>query len=895
MRLGAGDELVATAAPVRRQYLQIKRRFPDTLLLFRLGDFYETFEQDAEIAASVLTGRDLGKGVRVPMAGIPHHAAESYIARLVAAGHKVAVCDQVGGAERSRGLIDRDVTRVVTPGTVSDPAMLDSRRNSYIASVLFDGGRCGIAYADISTGEFAATQLSAASPDAIRDAAEREILRLGAVEVVCPERGESTNPVWSPDNVTISVTERWLWRHDHAESALLQHFAVTSLDGFGLAEKPLAVRAAGGLLAYLVDMQRSALAQISSLRTYSPEGFMVLDRQARRTLELTESARGEKRHGLIAVLDETRTPMGARLLRRWLAQPLLDTAAITARQEAIQRYVDDPVSRSELRQLLSRIGDMERLANRAVAGTVNPRELAVLRQSLSTTIELVATLPELPTTAGLAGVINDCEEVHALLIRALPDEPPATVGEGAAIRPGFSPEFDAHERQVREAREWIAGLERQERQRTGIRTLKVGYNRVSGYFIEITANALLSAEKEHAARGSEDGPLPPEYVIRQSLASSTRFVTAQLKEYEARILGAQETLAQLEADVYRRVVGEVAGRARALCAAAEAIGGIDAESALAEVAVTRAYVRPVVDESQTIEIVGGRHPTLEVILPAGEFVANDALLDGGERTITILTGPNMAGKSSWLRQTALIVLMAQIGSFVPATSARIGLVDRIFTRIGAQDDIAAGQSTFMVEMLETANILHNATPRSLVLLDEIGRGTSTWDGLAIARAVIEYLHNSPRLGCRTLFATHYHELTALADLLPGVCCARMDVLEDGDRVVFLHRVVPGAADRSYGIHVAEVAGIPRALIRRAREILSDLERGPGAEAAKVRKRAMARPAPENLSLQLTFFAPPSPVVDALRALDVESLTPLEALTKLYELRQLAADESPREP
>ena len=438
---------------------------------------------------------------------------------------------------------------------------------------------------------------------------------------------------------------------------------------------------------------------------------------------------------------------------------------------------------------------------------------------------------------------------------------------------------------------WIAGLERQERQRTGIRTLKVGYNRVFGYYIEISATALAAAEKERATAAESPAVLPAEYQVRQSLANATRYVTAQLKEAESRVLGAQEILAHLEADLLQRIVAEVAAHVEALREAAAAIAYIDVITTLADVAAARGFSRPVVDDSLTIDITGGRHPTLETLLPAGEFVPNDAVLDDGERRITILTGPNMAGKSSWLRQTALIVLMAQIGSFVPATAARIGLVDRIFTRIGAHDDISSGQSTFMVEMLELANILHHATPRSLVLLDEIGRGTSTWDGLAIARAVVEYLHNSSRLGCRTLFATHFHELTALADHLPGVFCARMDVLEEGDRVVFLHRVVPGGADRSYGVHVAELAGVPRALTRRAREILTDLEQRAATEGVKGRRRAMSSPAPDPATMQLTLFAPPSPVVTAIRELDVESLSPLEALTKLFELKRLADGES----
>jgi DNA mismatch repair protein MutS len=897
--LQEGSVSLKAVPPIRRQYLQIKQRFPDTILLFRLGDFYETFEDDAEIAARVLdivlTSREMGKGVRVPMAGIPHHAADGHIARLVAAGHKVAICEQIGGLDRGQTLIDRDVTRIVTPGTVTDPAMLDSHRNTYIAAVVCDRTRAGIAYADLSTGEFAATQLAAASPGEVHAAAGREVQRLGAVEVVLPADHEHTDGAtieqWLPSGLAVSRTDSWLWKAERARELLMQHFKVQSLDGFGLAEQRLAIQAAGALLAYLTDTQRSSLVQITAIHTYSASGFMELDLQARRNLELAESARGEKRHGLIAVLDETRTPMGARLLRRWLGQPLLDVEMIRRRQDAVEHFIADALARAAIRQALNKTGDIERLANRALTGAISPRELGVLRHSLTLVAEIAAEAVDVPGCPSWGGALGDCQAVEELLRRALPDDPPAVLGNGDAIRPGFAPELDEHDRAVREARAWIAGLERQERQRTGIRSLKVGYNRVFGYYIEIGTGALAAAEKERATAREPVTVLPEEYQVRQSLANASRYVTAQLKEAESRVLGAQEILAHLEADLLRRIVAEVTAHVEALREAAAAIAYIDVMTTLADVAAARGFCRPVVDDSLTIDITGGRHPTLETLLPSGEFVPNDALLDDRDRRITILTGPNMAGKSSWLRQTALIVLMAQIGSFVPAAAARIGVVDRIFTRIGAHDDIASGQSTFMVEMLELANILHHATPRSLVLLDEIGRGTSTWDGLAIARAVVEYLHNSSRLGCRTLFATHFHELTALADHLPGVFCARMDVLEEGDRVVFLHRVVPGGADRSYGVHVAELAGVPRALTRRAREILTDLEQRTATEGIKGRRRAMSSPAPEHATMQLTLFAPPSPVATAIRELDVESLSPLEALTKLFELKRLADGES----
>ena len=901
----------AAVVPLRRQYLQIKRRFPDTILFFRLGDFYETFDDDARIISAVLdivlTGREMGKDLRVPMAGIPHHAAEGHIARLVAAGHKVAVCEQVGSAkgqvQKGRGLVERDVTRVVTPGTVLDPAMLDARSNNFIAAVVADGARVGVAHADVSTGEFAATEIVAADPAAALLAAGRELLRLGPAELVLPgDRGDDAplpEAAWLPEGVGRSQTEAWRWRADRAEETLLRHFGVTSLDGFGCAGKPLAVRAAGGLLAYVADTQLSRLAQVTDLVTYAADGFMTLDAQTRRNLELLEGARGDKRHGLVAVLDQTKTAMGARLLRRWLGQPLLDIDALGERQAGVARFHADALLRAALRRALGDVGDVERLVNRAVAGIATPRDLGQLRVSLAALPAVHAAAGD-PPPSGLNAPLAACAECHALLAAALADEPPPTLGKGTAIRPGFAPDLDGHQARAKEARDWIAGLERSERERTGIRSLKVGYNKVFGYYLEITAAALAAAERDRAAGGHAGEPvLPADYLPKQSLANATRYFTPRLKEYETVVLTAQETLADLETDVFRRVLGQVAAWAPALLAAAATVARLDLLAALAEVAVARDYVRPDLSDDGAIEIVAGRHPTLEALLGRADYVPNDARLDADGAQITILTGPNMAGKSSWLRQVALITLLAQIGSFVPAERARIGLVDRIFTRIGAQDDIAGGQSTFMVEMLETANILHHATPRSLVVLDEIGRGTSTYDGLAIARAIVEHLHNSPRLGCKTLFATHYHELTELEAILPRVRCAKMDVLEEGERVVFLRRVVPGGADRSYGVHVAQLAGIPQAVVRRAREILADLEgmgRHPVADAASGgsrRRTAMRAPAPvPDPAFQLTLFGQPDPAAEALKALDVEALSPLEAITKLFELQRLARDGGP---
>ncbi|MBA3414454.1 MAG: DNA mismatch repair protein MutS, partial [Chloroflexia bacterium] len=580
--------------PLRRQYLQIKRRFPDTVLFFRLGDFYETFDDDARIAARVLdivlTGREMGKGLRVPMAGIPHHAAEGHIARLVSAGHKVALCEQIGDVQKGRGLVERDVTRVVTPGTVLDDALLDARRNTFLCAVAIDGPRAGLAYADISTGEFATTEIAATTAEEGLLAVGRELLRLDSAEVVLPAGLVDEVPLppaaWLPEGVSRSTVEAWRCRADRAAETLETFFGVGSLDGFGVAGKPLAVRAAGTLLAYLKETQLSGIDQITGLTTYNVDGFMTLDLQTRRNLELTESGRGEKRHSLLAVLDETRSPMGARLLRRRLGQPLLDLPALQARQGEVSRFVDDPLVRSATRRALAEVGDVERLANRAVAGIATPRDLANLRSSLAA-VEAVADALPAPTTGTLLATLPGCAEVRSLLAAAIADEPPSHLGKAPSIRAGFAPELDGHQGRAREAREWIANLERSERERTGIRSLKVGYNKVFGYYLEITASALAAAERE---RG---GPaLPPDYLPKQSLANATRYFTPQLKEYETVVLTADETLAGIEADVFRRVVAQVAGAAPAMLAAAAAVAEVDVAAALAEVAATRDYVRP---------------------------------------------------------------------------------------------------------------------------------------------------------------------------------------------------------------------------------------------------------------------------------------------------------------
>ncbi len=858
--------------PLRHQYLRIKRRYPDAILLFRLGDFYESFDDDARIVSQVcdivLTSRPVAKDRRVPMAGVPYHAVETYVARLLAAGYKVAVCDQL--SEPGRGLVERDVVRVITPGTVVEPTILPAGRNNYIAAVLMEGEQAGLAYADVSTGEFATTELR--DEEAFLEV-QRELSRLSPAELLLPEEPAAAS-LGNASNVAVTRYPAWHWQEETARQTLKDYFGVERLEGFGCEGKPLAIRAAGALLQYLQDTQQNLLRQIRALRTYSTGHYMTLDPQTRRNLELTANTlTGEATYSLLWVLDQTRTPMGARLLRRWLNQPLLDIAAINARLDAVELFVRDTALRTAVRDLLSGMRDIERTTSRILSGIAGPRELLGLRASLEKVPALAGLLDPIlrERPASVLALPDPCTEVAELIGRAISEEAPATLSAGGVIRPGFSAELDQIVSASREAREWIASLEEKERKRTGIRTLKVGYNKVFGYYIEVTR----SLEKM----------VPPEYIRKQTLVNAERYITPELKEYEAIVLGAQERMAEIEARLYKEVLLQIAAAADRLLSTADALARLDVCAALAEVAVRNRYVRPVLNEGETISIRAGRHPVVELTLKDEPFIPNDIRLDCNDAQLIVLTGPNMSGKSTFLRQVALIVLMAQIGSFVPADSAEIGLVDRIFTRVGAQDDIATGRSTFMVEMTETANILHHATRRSLIVLDEIGRGTSTYDGLAIARAVLEYIHNHPRLGARTIFATHYHELTEMVQVLPRVRNFNVAVAEEGGKVVFLRKIVPGGADRSYGIHVAQLAGLPGSVIHRAEEVLAQLE--------KTRQKEERREVLRQVTVvkQLPLFGPgPGRVVEELRRIRVEELTPLEAINKLYELKRMVEEE-----
>jgi len=852
--------------PMRRQYLRIKKRFPDTIVLFRLGDFYETFDDDAKLVSEVcdivLTSRPVGKGERVPLAGVPYHAVESYLARLIAAGYKVAIVEQTE-QEAPRGLMQREVVRVVTPGTVVEPALLEEKRNNYLAAVALGGERIGLAYADITTGEFRTTQFNGKQA---RQQAWEELERLQPAEILISDKAHLTPE--SAARFTFSEYPDWHFDHDNAERALLEHFGVASLDGYGCSGLPLAVSAAGTIVQYLAETQKAALQQLTQLSTYSTQAFMTLDAATRRNLELTSTIRSGSVHGsLLGVLDDTKTAMGARLLRHWLSQPLLNLASLQRRQDGVQAFYDDTPHRVALRNLFKRVADMERLTNRVVQYIARPRDLIGLRDSLQVVSEIIPLLQEmaaegstpLPTDA-----LDPCTEVTTLISQAIVPEPPATLSAGGVIAPGFSSELDSVVNASRKAKEWVAGLERHERKRTDIKSLKVGYNKVFGYYIEVTKANL--------------SKVPDDYVRKQTLVNAERFITPELKEHESLILNAEERRAELEGQIYRQVCEQVAAAASRMLSTAHALAELDVYAALAEVTQRNRYMRPTLNESDTIHIVNGRHPVVELTLHEEPFVPNDTQLSPQE-AILVITGPNMSGKSTYLRQVALIVLMAQIGSFVPADVAEIGLVDRIFTRVGAQDEISAGQSTFMVEMVETANILNHATDRSLLVLDEIGRGTSTYDGISIAWAVVEYIHNHPRLQSKTLFATHYHELTELARFLPRVGNYNVAVAEEGDRVVFLHKIVPGGADRSYGIHVAQLAGLPKTVIRRAEEILKNLEE------EVQRSPTGAVPRRVTQVQQLSFLSASHPVLEELKALDITSMSPLEAINKLYELQE----------
>ena len=870
--------------PIRQQYLEIKRQYPDAILFFRLGDFYETFDEDAETTAReldiVLTSRPIGKGLRAPLAGIPYHAVENYLARLIEKGYHVAICEQVGD-QPAKGIFPRKVVRVVTPGTLVEPGLLPGDANNYLAAIVLEsdvsdvGLHAGIAYVDITTGEFAAAELDAGEIASEGQPAgsplRAEIARLRPAEIIHPDN------IILPNSIPGHVTPWTAWRFEpgKCQETLLAHFGASTLEGFGLKNLPLATRAAGAIIQYLKETESAALNLLTSLRVYSLDEFMTLDAATRRNLELTETLRssmqaqhGESKGSLLGVLDQTVTPMGKRLLRQWVNQPLLDVERIRARQDGVEFFFTRSMLRAELRAALKPLADLERLTNRILSGHAQPRDLVAMRDTLvqlpavlrTISDERRVTSDEPSPLSHVTRHLSLCQEELSLLQQSIADDPPATLQNTGIIRPGYSAELDGVIEASRHAREWINNLENVERQRTGIKSLKVGYNKVFGYYLEISHGQAAKA--------------PPDYIRKQTLVNAERYITPEMKEYETLVLNAEERIRELELRLFREVCATLAKSTARLLDTARALADLDVRAALAEAAALGNYCRPEVREDDVLDIREGRHPVVEQTLQSERFVPNDVTIEKGE-IVRVITGPNMSGKSTYLRQAALIVLMAQIGSFVPAASARIGLVDRIFTRIGAQDEIHAGQSTFMVEMIEAANILHHATQRSLLILDEIGRGTSTYDGVSIAWAVVEYIHNHPSLRAKTLFATHYHELTQLADLLPGVRNYSVAVTEADAKVVFLHKIVPGGADRSYGIHVAQLAGLPRPVIQRASEIMRELEKSSG-QAVHINPHA---------AQQAALFPETSPLLDELKDLDMNSLSPIEALNKLFEWKK----------
>ena len=857
--------------PMKRQYNDIKERNQDCILFFRLGDFYEMFDEDAKVASReldlTLTTRDRGKPKeeQTPMCGVPYHSVDAYIARLVAKGYKVAICEQMQDPATTKGLVERDITRIVTPGTVTESCMLEESRNNYFACMYADGSKFGMAFCDISTGAFFATTCADAASAAseLGRFSPAEILRWGA---------SAHDPVIHDalfHRLTCCVNEGREEQFDaqNAADLLIRHFGA-SLAELGLGGFSAATIAAGTLLQTLITLQKNDLAHIRSLQYYTTGRFMELDLDARRNLELTETMRTkEKKGSLLWVLDKTRTAMGGRLLRSWLEKPLLDAVEIQRRQTAVEELVESTIYRSELSEALREVSDLERVMTRIVTGNVNCRDLLGLAAGLRALPAVKAQLANLesPLLRKLNEAIEDLADSAALIENTIVDDPPLTIREGGIIRPGADAEADRLRDIMNGGTGILASIEASEREKTGIRTLKVGYNRVFGYYIEVSKSFVEQ--------------VPEEYIRKQTLTGCERYITQELKELENQILTAKERLTALEYQIFTELRETLAQQAGRVQSTAAAVAAVDVLCSLATVAVQRGYCRPEISLGNEISITDGRHPVVEVVLKDSLFVPNDTDLGRTDHQVSIITGPNMAGKSTYMRQVALITLMAQIGSFVPARAATIGIVDRVFTRIGASDDLASGQSTFMVEMAEVASILKYATSKSLLILDEIGRGTSTYDGMAIARAVLEYAADTKKLGAKTLFATHYHELSTMENKLPNVKNFNIAVKKRGDKMIFLRKIVPGATDDSYGVEVAKLAGLPNAVITRAREILEELE----SEAGVVHTLPAVQEADDQISMiDLTQ----QQVCNALQSISVETLTPIEAMNELYKLKKM---------
>ncbi len=875
---------MAQLTPMMQQYIETKEQYKDCILFYRLGDFYELFFDDALIGSKeleiTLTGKDCGQEERAPMCGVPYHAVESYLNKLVSKGYKVAICEQVEDPKEAKGIVKREVIRIVTPGTNLNAQALDETRNNYLMCIVYMADRYGVSVADISTGEYLVTEIE--DERKLLD----EITKFGPSEIICNHSfyvsGVDIDDMKDRLGITVFALESWYFDDSLCSRVLMEHFGVSALEGLGISDYSCGVIAAGALLKYLMETQKTSIANLTRLVPYSIGKYMILDSSTRRNLELCETLREKNKKGsLLWVLDKTKTAMGARLLRKFVEQPLIETKEINERLDAVEELKDNAITREELREYLNPVYDLERLISRISYQTANPRDMIAFKTSLAMLphIKYIMKSLQSPLLVRLEEQMDALEDLHALIEASIVEEPPIGIRDGGIIKEGYNEEVDRLRNAKSDGKNWLAELEAKEREKTGIRTMKIKYNKVFGYYLEVT--------------NSYKDQVPDYYTRKQTLANAERYITPELKELEDMILGAEDKLYSLEYGLYLEIRNRVAEEIERIQETAKAVAGIDVFASLALVAERNNYVKPTLNEKGVIDIKNGRHPVVEQMIPNDMFIANDTYLDNGKSRISIITGPNMAGKSTYMRQTALIVLMAQIGSFVPASSAKIGLVDRIFTRVGASDDLASGQSTFMVEMIEVANILRNATKNSLLILDEIGRGTSTFDGLSIAWAVVEHISDTKLLGAKTLFATHYHELTELEGKLTGVNNYCIAVKEQGDDIVFLRKIVKGGADKSYGIQVAKLAGVPDSVIARANELAEELTNADitvhvQASAAEDSGQKKVKPKKyDQVDLdQMSLFETTSDtdVLKELQELDVSHLTPIDALNTIYRLQ-----------
>ena len=876
---------MAELTPMMKQYMETKSQYQDCILFYRLGDFYEMFFEDALTASReleiTLTGKNCGQEEKAPMCGVPYHAVEGYLNRLVAKGYKVAICEQVEDPKTTKGIVKREVVRIVTPGTNLDTQALDETKNNYIMCIVYIADRYGVSVADISTGDYFVTEI----PDSAK--LLDEIYRFSPSEIICNEAfymsGVDMDGMKDRLGITIYSLESWYFDDEVCRKKLLEHFEVSSFAGLGLGDYDCGIISAGALLQYLLETQKNSLSNLTHITPYAAGKFMMIDSSTRRNLELCETLREKQKRGsLLWVLDKTKTAMGARTLRKYVEQPLIDKTEIIRRLDAVQELKEQAISREEIREYLSPVYDLERLITKIAYGSANPRDLTAFRSSLEMLPALLYILQEMKAELlkDLAVDLDPLEDLCILVKKAIREDPPIAMKEGNIINDGYNEEVDKLRRAKSDGKDWLAKLENDEREKTGIKNLKIKYNKVFGYYLEVT-----NSYKE----------MVPEYYTRkQTLANAERYITPELKELEDMILGAEDKLYALEYELYSEVRDLIASQIERIQKTAKAVAALDAFASLALVAERNNYVRPKINEKGVIDIKEGRHPVVERMIPNEMFISNDTYLDDKKHRISIITGPNMAGKSTYMRQTALIALMAQIGSFVPAKSANIGLSDRIFTRVGASDDLASGQSTFMVEMTEVANILRNATSKSLLILDEIGRGTSTFDGLSIAWAVIEYISDSRLLGAKTLFATHYHELTELEGKIDNVNNYCIAVKEKGDDIVFLRKIVKGGADKSYGIQVAKLAGVPELVIGRAKEIVEELSDEDitarvseiASKERVVKKKPKVKKYDDVDIAQMSLFdtVKDDDVLEELKNLDVGNMTPIDALNTIYRLQ-----------